>query len=148
MKPFAIYAYDRIRLMTALAKEVGLPEACYGVTPYSGERMRIRYGDNCFEGFPQYGQNREGNPEKSRDEQREDNPASRSLPDPRANGDEIDRGLEDIREHQCRRKRPDDRPELVEERRQNIAHRNREAADCAYRDAHNRPRYNFLLENV
>lgn len=61
MKPFAIYAYDRTKLMTALAKEVGLPEACYGVTPYSGERMRIRYGDNCFEGFPQYGQNREGN---------------------------------------------------------------------------------------
>ena len=61
MKPFAIYAYDRTKLMTALAKEVGLPETCYGVTPYSGERMRIRYGDNCFEGFPQYGQNREGN---------------------------------------------------------------------------------------
>ena len=49
MKPFAIYAYDRTKLMTALAKEVGLPETCYGVTPYSGERMRIRYGDNCFE---------------------------------------------------------------------------------------------------
>ena len=61
MKPFAIYAYDRTKLMTALAKEVGLPETCYGVTPYSGERMRIRYGDNCFESFPQYGQNREEN---------------------------------------------------------------------------------------
>ena len=61
MKPFAIYAYDRTKLMTALAKEVGLPEACHGVTPYSGERMRIRYGDNSFESFPQYGQNREGN---------------------------------------------------------------------------------------
>lgn len=61
MKPFAIYAYDRTKLMTALAKEIGLPEACYGVTPYSGERMRIRYGDNSFESFPQYGQNREGN---------------------------------------------------------------------------------------
>lgn len=61
MKPFAIYAYDRTKLMTALAKEVGLPETCYGVTPYSGERMRIRYGDNSFESFPQYGQNREEN---------------------------------------------------------------------------------------
>lgn len=61
MRPFAIYAYDRTKLMTALAKEFGLPEVCYGVTPYSGERMRIRYGDNSFESFPQYGQNREGN---------------------------------------------------------------------------------------
>ena len=38
-----------------------MPEACYGVTPYSGERMRIRYGDNGFESFPQYGQNSVGN---------------------------------------------------------------------------------------
>ena len=61
MKSVTIYAYDRIRLMTALAKEVGLPEVCCGVTPYSGERMRIRYGDNRFESFPQYGQNKEEN---------------------------------------------------------------------------------------
>ena len=61
MIPFAFYAYDRTKLMTALAKEVGLPETCCGVTPYSGERMRIRYGNNSFENFPQYGQNREKN---------------------------------------------------------------------------------------
>lgn len=56
-REFSLFVYDRLRLMTALAKEKGLPETCYGVQPFTGERMRIRYGVDRFEGFPQYGGN-------------------------------------------------------------------------------------------
>ena len=56
-KQFELYAYDRTVLMTALAKDAGLPESCSGVFRYTGERIIIRYGDRRFEGFPQYGSN-------------------------------------------------------------------------------------------
>lgn len=52
-----IYCYDRKTLMGALAAEKGLPEYCYGVQPFTGERIIVRYGADCFELFPQYGAN-------------------------------------------------------------------------------------------
>ena len=60
-RQFCIYLYDRNALMTALANERGLPESCYGVNPFDGVRVRIRFGDNAFEEFPQYGSNRQEN---------------------------------------------------------------------------------------
>lgn len=56
-RQFCFYCYDRKALMTALAKEKGLPESCYGVLKYTGERIRIRYGEDMYESFPQYGGN-------------------------------------------------------------------------------------------
>ncbi len=56
-RQFCFYCYDRKALMTALAKEKGLPECCYGVLKYTGERIRIRYGEDMYESFPQYGGN-------------------------------------------------------------------------------------------
>lgn len=56
-RQFCFYCYDRKTLMTALAKEKGLPECCYGVLKYTGERIRIRYGEDMYESFPQYGGN-------------------------------------------------------------------------------------------
>ena len=47
--------YNRKSLMTALAREKGLPEYCYGVLIYTGERIRIRYGADMYESYPQYG---------------------------------------------------------------------------------------------
>ena len=44
-------------LMTALAARVGLPERCYGVQPFTGERILVRYGEDSYELFPQYGCN-------------------------------------------------------------------------------------------
>ena len=52
-----IHCYNRKTLMTALAKEKGLPEFCYGVLKYTGERILIRYGEDMYESFPQYGDN-------------------------------------------------------------------------------------------
>ena len=52
-----IHCYDRKILMTAIAKEKGLPEFCYGVLKYTGERIFIRYGAEMYESFPQYGGN-------------------------------------------------------------------------------------------
>ena len=52
-----IYCYNCKALMTALAKEKGLPEYCYGVLKYTGERILIRYGGDEYESFPQYGNN-------------------------------------------------------------------------------------------
>ena len=52
-----IHCYDRKALMTALAKEKGLPEFCYGVLKYTGERILIRYGEDLYDSFPQYGGN-------------------------------------------------------------------------------------------
>ena len=47
--------YNRKSLMTALAREKGLPEYCYGVLIYTGERICIRYGADIYESYPQYG---------------------------------------------------------------------------------------------
>ena len=52
-----IYIYRRLPLMTALANRLGLPESCYGVLSYSGERIRIRFGMADVECFPQFGNN-------------------------------------------------------------------------------------------
>lgn len=52
---FELYAYDRKTLMTEIARTRGLPEVCCGVYPYTGERIRIRFGADGFESFPQYG---------------------------------------------------------------------------------------------
>ena len=60
---FSIYCYDRAKLMNALAAEKELPEYCYGVLKFTGERILIYYGMSDFEVFPQYG----GNMEENRD---------------------------------------------------------------------------------
>ena len=52
-----IYCYIRAALMKTLAAEKGLPEYCYGVLKYTGERILIRYGAEMYESFPQYGCN-------------------------------------------------------------------------------------------
>ena len=52
-----VYVYDRHLLMTALASKHRLPESCFGVLPYTGERIRIRFGMREVERFPQYGCN-------------------------------------------------------------------------------------------
>ena len=54
-RQFSLFVYDRMTLMTALAARVGLPERCYGVQPFTGERILIRYGEDSYELFPQYG---------------------------------------------------------------------------------------------
>jgi len=58
---FTVYGYDRITLMTCLAKRHGLPENCYGVLFYTGERIHIRFGAEGFDSFPQYGGNSDEN---------------------------------------------------------------------------------------
>ncbi len=63
MRHFMIFGYDRAGLMAALAGERGLPEACYGVLRYTGERIRVRFGASIFESFPQYGCNADENAE-------------------------------------------------------------------------------------
>ena len=47
--------------MKYLAELRGLPENCYGVNPYTGERIRVRFGADAFESFPQYGADKEVN---------------------------------------------------------------------------------------
>lgn len=54
-KQVSVYVYHRDVLMTVLAKSRDLPENCYGVLPYTGERIRIRFGAVGYESFPQYG---------------------------------------------------------------------------------------------
>lgn len=54
---FTVYCYVREKLFGALAKDRGLPENCYGVLRYTGERILIRFGDSGFESFPQFGGN-------------------------------------------------------------------------------------------
>ena len=54
-RQFTVYCYERTALMTALALARGLPEQCYGVLPFTGERIRIRFGEDRYEDFPQYG---------------------------------------------------------------------------------------------
>ena len=58
---FTIYGYKRLPLMMALAKSRGLPESCYGVLKFTGERAFIRFGSRELERFPQYGSNAEAN---------------------------------------------------------------------------------------
>ena len=60
-RQFTIYCYDRTILMSALASVCGLPEKCYGVLPFTGERIRIRFGEDRYEDFPQYGANQVAN---------------------------------------------------------------------------------------
>lgn len=60
-RQYSIFGYDRRSLMTYLASLRGLPESCYGVLRYTGERIRIRFGAFGFESFPQYGGNMEAN---------------------------------------------------------------------------------------
>ena len=60
-RAFTLFGYRKGELFTALAEEKGLVPLCYGVTPYSGVRMLIRYGERSFEEFPQYGSRREEN---------------------------------------------------------------------------------------
>jgi len=54
---FAIFCYDRNKLMGALAAEKELPLYCHGVLKFTGERVIIYYGMNDMETFPQYGGN-------------------------------------------------------------------------------------------
>lgn len=56
-RTFVAYGYDRTTLMAALSAERGLPEHCYGVQPYTGERIHVRFAENGIECFPQYGGN-------------------------------------------------------------------------------------------
>ena len=60
-KQATIYVYQRIPLMTTLAAARGLPESCYGVLPFTGERICIRFGTPDFERFPQYGTDAKAN---------------------------------------------------------------------------------------
>ena len=62
-KHFTVFLYLREILMKYLAELRGLPENCYGVDPYTGERIRVRFGADHFESFPQYGANKEENTE-------------------------------------------------------------------------------------
>ena len=55
-RQYEIYGYDRDKLMSSLAAERGLPERCYGVLKFTGERVLIRFGGE-MERFPQYGSN-------------------------------------------------------------------------------------------
>lgn len=60
-KHFTVFLYLREILMKYLAELRGLPENCYGVNPYTEERIRVRFGADTFESFPQYGANKEEN---------------------------------------------------------------------------------------
>ncbi|MCQ2770352.1 MAG: hypothetical protein MJ236_00935 [Clostridia bacterium] len=52
--PITINVFDREALMIQFAKEKNMPIFCHGTSPFTGERVRIRYLDD-FEVFPQYG---------------------------------------------------------------------------------------------
>ena len=43
--------------LISMAEVKGLPEHCYGVLKYTGERILIRFGGDMYEIFPQYGGN-------------------------------------------------------------------------------------------
>jgi len=60
-RQFTIYCYDRKILMTALSFVRGLPEQCYGVLSFTGERIRIRFWEDRYEDFPQYGADQSAN---------------------------------------------------------------------------------------
>ena len=65
---FTVYCYDRTVLMTVLASMQGLPEQCYGVLPFTGERIRIRFGEDRYEDFPQYGADQTANRQYAEDQ--------------------------------------------------------------------------------
>lgn len=54
---FSIYCYNRKELMQKLAHDRGLPEYCYGILKYTGERIYVRFGASDYEVFPQHGHN-------------------------------------------------------------------------------------------
>jgi len=60
-KAFFLHGFVREPLFAAFSAERGLPESCVGVLPFSGERIRIRFGDGELERFPQFGANMEEN---------------------------------------------------------------------------------------
>lgn len=70
-RQFSLFVYDRMTLMTALAARVGLPERCYGVQPFTGERILVRYGEDSYELFPQYGCNATENRKHATERNRE-----------------------------------------------------------------------------
>ena len=65
---FSIYCYDRNILMNMLANDRGLPAACYGVLRFTGERIYIRFGEDSFDAFPQYGGNSIANKDFAREQ--------------------------------------------------------------------------------
>ena len=67
-RQFTVYCYDRTVLMTVLASARGLPESCYGVLPFTGERIRIRFGEDRYEDFPQYGADQTANRQYAEDQ--------------------------------------------------------------------------------
>ena len=67
-RQFTVYCYDRTVLMTALASMRRLPERCYGVLPFTGERIRIRFGEDRYEDFPQYGADQTANRQYAEDQ--------------------------------------------------------------------------------
>ncbi len=52
---FTVYAYNRETLFTLMAGSRGLPLWCYGVYKFTGERIRVWFGQRDFERYPQYG---------------------------------------------------------------------------------------------
>ena len=50
---FTVYCYDRDTLMRTLAEERGLPSECYGILPFTGELIYIRFAEQGFEVLPQ-----------------------------------------------------------------------------------------------
>ena len=67
-RQFTVYCYDRTVLMTVLASARGLPESCYGVLPFTGERIRVRFGEDRYEDFPQYGADQTANRQYAEDQ--------------------------------------------------------------------------------
>lgn len=57
----SVFCYDRTALMTELARSRGLPESCHAVLNFTGERIVVRFGEDGFEAFPQYGGRRKEN---------------------------------------------------------------------------------------
>ncbi len=60
-RAFNLFVYRKDELFSSLAKERGLPPYCYGITPYSGVRILIRYGEKTAEEYPQFGSRRDEN---------------------------------------------------------------------------------------
>ena len=45
---FTVYCYDRETLFFRLANERGLAVECYGILPFTGERIHIRFGKEGY----------------------------------------------------------------------------------------------------
>lgn len=56
-----IYILDRNTLSIYLSELRGLKPMCFGVLPFTGERIMIRYPETTIEVFPQYGRNADDN---------------------------------------------------------------------------------------